>query len=101
MRDGLACQWKPNGIDPKAHRSLQVILRASLAGKQRLHFSTQLRVAATRLVQQAGARLRLTLQRPMEQLLDLGPAFRSQGAPTRFAFRGEATLPPASDHGGQ
>ena len=34
----------------------------------------------------------------MEQLLDLRPAFGSQEAPIRSAFRREAKLPPSSSH---
>src|SRR6266481_268812 len=96
MRDDLARQGKPDGIELGAHRGLHVLACASIGGKERFHLLTQLRIIAASLVEQASAVFRIALRGAMEQLLDLRPAFRSQVVPTCFAFRGEALLPPSS-----
>jgi len=88
MRDRLARQRKPDGMDLQVYRRLQVILGAYAAGEQRFYLSTQLRITPAGLIQEAQAFVGFALDGAMEQFLDLRPALRTQGAPTRFASGG-------------
>jgi len=101
MRNGFARQGESDVLHSPAHGGLHGIAGVPFAREQGFYFTPQFRITDASSLEDAGAVFRGALRRAMEQLLDLRPAFGSQLAPIRFAFLGEARLPPSSNRAGR